>query len=185
MKKLIATALSIGLMASAQGAAKDLSAEKTIRLANMTRVSEGVYVIEDRQHIMLVPNITIIVGRDAVLVVDTGLGTESAQRVLKAAKKLAGRRKLYLTVTHFHPEHGFGAQVFKGQATIIYNRAQRDEMQQKAPGYQSLFATRLGVAKAMRDVRLVAPDVVYEDAASIDLGGRDILRQVAPRSRRS
>ena len=172
MKKLIATALSIGLMASAQGAAKDLSAEKTIRLANMTRVSEGVYVIEDRQHIMLVPNITIIVGRDAVLVVDTGLGTESAQRVLKAAKKLAGRRKLYLTVTHFHPEHGFGAQVFKGQATIIYNRAQRDEMLQKAPGYQSLFATRLGVAKAMRDVRLVAPDVVYEDAASIDLGGR-------------
>ncbi len=157
---------------TAFGAEKDISAEKLIRPADIREVSPGVHVIEDKQQIFLVPNVTIITGSDAVLVVDTGLGTESARRVLQAAKNLAGRRKLYLTITHFHPEHGFGAQVFKGQATIIYNRAQRDELLKKGPTFRTLFSDKLGVAAAMKDVRLVTPDVVYENEASIDLGGR-------------
>ncbi len=153
-------------------AGEDVSAQKIVDLGNITQVSPGVHVIEDRQHLFLVPNITIIVGRDAALVVDTGLGTASAEQVLKAARKLAGNKKLYLTITHFHPEHGFGAQVFQGQATIIYNRAQRDELLKKGPQFRDLFAEKLDVAQAMKDVRLVTPDVVYDNEAEIDLGGR-------------
>ncbi|WP_439862627.1 MBL fold metallo-hydrolase [Pseudomonas antarctica] len=153
-------------------AGEDVSSQKIIDLANITEVSPGVHVIEDRQHLFLVPNITIIVGQTAALVVDTGLGTASAEQVLKAARELAGNKKLYLTITHFHPEHGFGAQVFQGQATIIYNRAQRDELLKKGPEFRDLFADKLDVAKAMKDVRLVTPDVVYDNEAEIDLGGR-------------
>lgn len=150
----------------------DVSKEKIIDLSNTVEVSPGVHVIEDKQHIFLVPNITIITGSDAALIVDTGLGTESAEHVLQEAKKLAGNRKLYLTVTHFHPEHGFGAQVFKGQATIIYDRAQRDELLKKGGPFQKLFAEKLGVAEAMKNLQLVTPDIVYDNEAEIDLGGR-------------
>lgn len=153
-------------------AGKDVSAQKVVNLANITEVSPGVHVIEDRQQVFLVPNVSIIVGRDAALVVDTGLGTKSAQLVLQTAKKLAGKRKLYLTMTHFHPEHGFGAQAFKGQATIIYNRAQRDELLKKGPAFRELFSDKLDVAQAMKDVRFVMPDVVYDTEAEIDLGER-------------
>lgn len=153
-------------------AGKDVSAQKVVNLVNITEVSPGVHVIEDRQQVFLVPNVTIIVGRDAALVVDTGLGTKSAKLVLQAARKLAGNKKLYLTMTHFHPEHGFGAQVFKGQATIIYNRAQRDELVKKGPAFRELFSDKLDVAQAMKDVRFVMPDVVYDTEAEIDLGGR-------------
>lgn len=153
-------------------AGKDVSAQKVVNLANITEVSPGVHVIEDRQQVFLVPNVTIIVGRDAALVVDTGLGTKSAQLVLQTARKLAGNKKLYLTMTHFHPEHGFGAQAFKGQATIIYNRAQRDELLKKGPAFRELFSDKLDVAQAMKDVRFVMPDVVYDTEAEIDLGGR-------------
>ncbi|ELX09319.1 beta-lactamase domain containing protein [Janthinobacterium sp. HH01] len=153
-------------------AAKDLSAEKIVRPEALIEVSPGVYVIEDKEHVFLVPNVTIISGQDAVLVVDTGLGTKSAQLVLETAKRIANGRKIYLTITHFHPEHGFGAQVFKGQATIIYNRAQRDELFKKGPAFRTLFSEKLGVTQAMKDVRLVAPDVVYENEAYIDLGER-------------
>lgn len=173
--KIIATALALaGLVTStaAPAAGKDVSKEKVVRVANLTEVSPGVHVIEDRQHIFLVPNVTIIVGRDAALVVDTGLGIDSARLVLQTARKLAGNRKLYLTVTHFHPEHGFGAQVFKGQATIIYNRAQRDELLKKGPEFRTLFADKLDVAQAMKGVTLTLPDVVYDHEAEIDLGGR-------------
>lgn len=167
--------VSLGIafaVTTALAQSKDVSKEKVVNLANVTEVSPGVHVIEDKQHVFLVPNVSIIVGNDAALVVDTGLGEASAKLVLKEARRLAGNRKLYLTTTHFHPEHGFGAQVFKGKATIIYNRAQRDELLKKGPTFQKLFTDKLGVAQAMKNVKFVAPDIVYDSEASIDLGGR-------------
>lgn len=169
--RLAAAALAVSCTLAA-AASKDVSKEKVVDLTHLVEVSPGVHVIEDRDHILLVPNITIITGEDAVLVVDTGLGTASAQRVLQAARKLAGGKRLYLTVTHFHPEHGFGAQVFKGKATIIYDRAQRDELLKKGAAYRRLFSEQLGVADALKDVRFVMPDIVYDREAEIDLGGR-------------
>ncbi|MGC4009593.1 MAG: MBL fold metallo-hydrolase [Pseudomonas sp.] len=73
-----------------------------------TEVAPGVYVIGDRR-VPLVPNIGIVLGGDAALVVDTGMGPDNGRRVLDVASRLAGGRKLILTLTHFHPEHGFGA----------------------------------------------------------------------------
>ena len=171
--KKISTHVALAVAAvTSLAAATDLSAEKIVRPDALVEVSAGVHVIEDKEHVFLVPNVTIISGQDAVLVVDTGLGTNSARLVLDTAKRIANGRKIYLTVTHFHPEHGFGAQVFKGQATIIYNRAQRDELFKKGPAFRTLFSEKLGVAEAMKDVRLVAPDVVYDNEAQIDLGER-------------
>ncbi|AKJ30168.1 MBL fold metallo-hydrolase [Caldimonas brevitalea] len=169
--------LAVGL---AGAASDDRSGEKRVDLRNMVEVSPGVHVIEDKDHIVLVPNVTIITGRDAVLVVDTGLGVDSATRVLQAAERLAAGKRLYLTTTHFHPEHGFGAQVFKGKATIIYNRAQRDELLKKGAAYRQLFSERLGVAQAMKEVQFVMPDIVYDREAEIDLGGRVVKLHSPP-----
>lgn len=151
---------------------KDISKEKVVNLANFKELSTGVYVIEDKQHILMVPNVTIIVGDDAALVVDTGVSVESAQLVLKKAKELANDKKLYLTITHFHPEHSFGAQAFEGEATIIYNRAQYDELLQKGKAFRTLFAEQYRLASAMKGVNFVKPDVLYENEAELDLGGR-------------
>src|SRR5690606_8654807 len=78
----------------------------------LIEIAPGVHVIGDRR-VPLVPNIGIVLGSDAALVVDTGVGPENGRKVLEAAKRLAGDRELILTLTHFHPEHGFGAQAFK------------------------------------------------------------------------
>ena len=136
-------------------------------------IAKGVYVICDRR-IPLVPNIGIILGDKAALVIDTGMGPANGKTVLEAARRLAAQRPLVLTLTHFHPEHGFGAQAFKGAAKIHYNAAQRDELQRKGEGYLGMFKT-FGphVAAALEGTKLVQPDEVYEGAvATIDLGGR-------------
>ena len=178
MRSILKTFLHFGwlLAAGSSGVwaaeSADISKEKLVKLEYMREVSPGVHVLEDRDHILLVPNVTIIVGNDAALVVDTGIGPDNARRVLQAARSLAPGRPLFLTITHFHPEHGFGAQVFKGHATIIYPRAQRDELMKKGPAYLKLFSERLGVAEALRDVRFVTPDIVYDRQAELDLGGR-------------
>ncbi|NUW35684.1 MBL fold metallo-hydrolase [Nonomuraea sp. SMC257] len=145
------------------------------------QVADGVHVIPD-QRVELVPNVGIVVGEEAALVIDTGMGPANGAYVLEQARRLAGERRLYLTVTHFHPEHGFGAQAFKGAATIVYNRGQRDELRRKGSGYLGMFRG-LGpnIAGALEGVELVEPDLVYDGEAELDLGGRTaVLRTVGP-----
>jgi glyoxylase-like metal-dependent hydrolase (beta-lactamase superfamily II) len=147
----------------------------TVDEAGITEIAPGVWVIPDRR-VPLVPNVGVIVGEEAVLVVDAGMGPANGGRVLAAAKEKAQGRRLYLTITHFHPEHGFGAQVFRDEATILYNRAQRDELRDKGAGYVELFRTfGPAVADALEGVELVDPHEVYDgDGSELDLGGRTV-----------
>jgi len=136
-------------------------------------IAPGIHVISDGR-VPLVPNVGIVEGDHSVLVVDTGMSPASGAKVLGHAQEIAGDRPLVLTITHFHPEHGFGAQVFKGVAPIVYNAAQREELRQKGAGFIELFKS-FGetVAKEIEDVVLTDPDIVYDGAsAEIDLGGR-------------
>ena len=72
-------------------------------------VADGVFVVPDGR-VPLVPNIGVVVGERAALVVDTGMGPRNGALAREIAKELAGGRPLFLTLTHFHPEHGYGAQ---------------------------------------------------------------------------
>ena len=144
-------------------------------------VANGVFVIPDGR-VPLVPNVGFVVGDQAVLVIDTGVGRRNGAYVLERARRLAGGRPLFLTTTHFHPEHGFGAQVFKGEATIIYNRPQRDELRRKGAAYIEMFSG-LGpdIAAEIAGVELTDPDITYDGQAEIDLGGhRAVLRSWGP-----
>lgn len=144
-------------------------------------VSDAVFVILD-QRVPLVPNIGVVVGDHAALVVDTGMGPRNGAHVLEQARKLAGDRPLYLTTTHFHPEHGFGAQAFKDAATIVYNRGQRDELHRKGAAYLDMFrGLGAGIAAELNGVELVDPDLTYDGHTEIDLGGHRVtLREVGP-----
>ncbi len=148
----------------------------TVDTSNVQEVAPGVWVVRDHRT-WLVPNIGIILGSDAALVVDTGLGPANGERVLDLARRLAGSRRLLLTVTHFHPEHGYGAQVFRPDATILYNRAQREELEAKGARYLDLFRQTQGkaAADALDGTEIVMPHAVYDGpSAEIDLGGRKV-----------
>lgn len=135
------------------------------------QIAERVWVFTDGR-INLVPNIGVVVGDDATLVVDTGMGRRNGERLLERVRELSDK-PLLLTLTHFHPEHGWGAQAFAGAATIVYNRVQREELEEKFGSFVELFSS-FGpeVAELLSDVRLVRPHVVYGgDEAELDLGG--------------
>jgi glyoxylase-like metal-dependent hydrolase (beta-lactamase superfamily II) len=146
----------------------------TVAEDGITEIARDVWVIPDRR-VPLVPNIGVIVGEEAVLVVDTAMGPANGGRVLAAAREKAQGKRLLLTITHFHPEHGFGAQVFREEATIVYNRAQRDELHDKGAGYVELFRTfGPAVAAALEGVELVDPHDVYDGETELNLGGRTV-----------
>jgi glyoxylase-like metal-dependent hydrolase (beta-lactamase superfamily II) len=143
-------------------------------------IATGAFVIPDGG-VELVPNVGVIVGDRAALVVDAGLGPRNGAIVRASAQELAGDRPLFLTLTHFHPEHGFGAQAF-ADSTIIYNCKQHEEFREKAPGYLGMFSGfGDAVAHELADVRFVDPHVVYDGAVDLDLGGTTVhLRSWGP-----
>ena len=146
--------------------------EPIVEIAEVAELARDLVVIPNRR-VELVPNIGVVGGTDSVLVIDTGMGPSNAAKVLEFAADYASGRKLYLTTTHFHPEHAFGAQVFAGEATFLINRAQAEDLTARGPGYLEMFRG-LGapVARQLEGVELASPDVVYEDAYDLDLGGR-------------
>ena len=103
-----------------------------VEITGVQELARDLVVIPDRR-VPLVPNIGIIGSTHSVLVVETGMGPGNAGRVLKFAADYARGRRLYLTTTHFHPEHAFGAQVFAGEATFLINRVQAEDLATRGP----------------------------------------------------
>lgn len=148
----------------------------TVDISGVREIASGVWVIPDHR-VPLVPNIGIVLGSHSALVVDTGMGRENGKNVLATARRLAGDRKLILTLTHFHPEHGYGAEPFKGKADIVYNREQASELADKGEAYLGIFrGMGPAVAHALEGTRLVEADRLYDGRKhEIDLGGRTVL----------
>src|SRR3954454_5184812 len=132
-------------------------------------VADGVFVIPDGR-VPLVPNVGIVRGSRAVLVVDAGMGPRNGEIVRRHAEELAPGQPLFLTLTHFHPEHGFGAQAFADGATIVYNREQLDDLRAKGEAYLTRFRSFGDAVVGQLDgVELVEPHLAYEGAAEIVL----------------
>lgn len=131
------------------------------------KVSEHVWAI------MGWPNIGIVVGSRATLVVDTGLGSRNGATIARVVAKLApGHRTLYLTTTHFHPEHAGGEGGFPAGTILIRNAVQQREMEAHGKEMVELFAGRSPQWKELlADTTLRAPDITYDREAQLDLGG--------------
>src|SRR5579864_2369635 len=100
-----------------------------------TRVSDHVYAIVG------FPNIGIVIGSRATLVVDTGLGPRNGATILRVVRKLSPNQKLFLTTTHFHPEHAAGEAGFPADTVLIRPAVQQQEVEKSAAGMITRFST--------------------------------------------
>jgi len=168
MTKLTAMACALGLLALAataraqQGFGDPLLPEGAVK-----QVSPHVYVI------MGFPNIAIVVGDKATLVVDTGLGARNGALVAREAAKLSTKgQKLYLTTTHFHPEHAAGQGGFPAGTVVVRNRAQQAELEADGPRMIALFAARPGPMKdLLQGAGVGKADILFDTDYTLDLGG--------------
>ncbi len=147
----------------------------------LDEIADGVFVIHD-ERVPLVPNVGVILGERSALVIDPGLGPANGETTRAAAAAVAGERALFVTTTHFHPEHASGVSAFAGVGKLVLNARQRDEMSDKGELYLAMFRG-LGevVAARLEGVQSVAADIVYDTAVDLDLGGRVVqLRSRGP-----
>jgi glyoxylase-like metal-dependent hydrolase (beta-lactamase superfamily II) len=134
---------------------------------------ETVKVSEHVWAIMGFPNIAIVVGSRATLVVDTGLGPANGATIARVVAKLApGDRKLFLTTTHFHPEHAAGEAGFPSSTVLIRDAVQQREMEVHGKEMVEMFSSRSAKQKELlANATLRTPDITFDTEAKVDLGG--------------
>jgi glyoxylase-like metal-dependent hydrolase (beta-lactamase superfamily II) len=134
------------------------------------KLTDHVWAIPDF-NVGLVPNVGLIVGTRATLVVDTGLGPRNGEAIVREMKKLSGNTEVYVVTTHYHPEHSLGASAFKG-AKLVMTRIQQQDMTELGKQIQDTFAKRSALtAELLNDVAYPTPDILFDREHRLDLGG--------------
>ena len=163
--KIILSLVALCLV-PAVASAQNVPPQDPILGENTVKVSDHVWAI------MGWPNIGIVVGENATLVVDTGLGPRNGATAARVAKKLAPNNKLYLTTTHFHPEHAGGVSGFPAGTVLIRPKVQQDEMDKHGEEMIHLFESRYDQwRELLTNVKLRAPDKTFDKDLKLDLGG--------------
>jgi glyoxylase-like metal-dependent hydrolase (beta-lactamase superfamily II) len=133
------------------------------------KVSDHVYAM------LTFPNIAIIVGDRATMVVDTGLGKRNGEAIMRAEQKLAKGPILYLTNTHFHPEHASGEEAFPPNTVLLRPKEMQAELEKNGAKMLTMFSGISAQNKMLlQDMHFRPPDVVFEGDMKVDLGGVNV-----------
>jgi glyoxylase-like metal-dependent hydrolase (beta-lactamase superfamily II) len=159
-------------LASAQAPAPAPAAPPLVKANTTVKISEHVFVIPD-ELIPMVPNVGIIVGKRATLVVDPGMGVRGGQIVLSEVAKVSQSSEIYIVSTHFHPEHATGEGGFPQTAKVIRAAAQQQDIEEMGMKMVQNFASRTpeiaGVLEGVTGFR--TPAEIFEKEKILDLGG--------------
>ena len=143
-----------------------------VKEGTTVKLSEHVYAIPD-ERVPMVPNVGIVVGNRATLIVDPGMGARSGEAVLRETAKVSRNRELYLVTTHFHPEHTTGEAGLPPTAKLVRARAQQQDVDEMGMEWVKIFSSRspvvADVLKGFTSFR--KPDELFDTEKTLDLGG--------------
>jgi glyoxylase-like metal-dependent hydrolase (beta-lactamase superfamily II) len=92
--------------------------------------------------------------------------------VAREARRLSTRgQTLYLTTTHFHPEHASGAGGFPPGTVLIRPRVQQEELDKDGPALIALFSRNPQMKPLLDGQDPGKPDILFDREHSLNLGG--------------
>lgn len=141
-----------------------------VKEGKTVKISQHVYLIPD-ELVPQVPNVGIIVGSKATLIVDPGMGLLSGQAIAREVAKVSRNSELYIVNTHFHPEHTTGDAAFPN-AKVIRSAATQQDVDEMGMKWVGVFAERSPeMAEILKGATFRKPDEVFEKEKTLDLGG--------------
>ncbi len=114
-------------------------------------------------------NSTFIITKEGVIVVDTRVSPMEAKKVMAEIRKHTQLPILYTINTHYHGDHTFGNQVFRGSKTIIAHKNVRRALTGSA-GKDHLDRFKSFKIEGLDEVTVTPPNMVFEKRMEVYAG---------------
>ena len=159
------------LVAPALAAQQTPPPDPLVKEGVTVKVADHTYVIPDG-NVGLVPNVGIVVGSRATLVIDPGLGKRNGETVLREVAKVSKNAEVFIASTHFHAEHTTGDLAFPASAKYVNSRVQEAEFAEGGAQQIQAFSRRSPMtAELLQGATGRKVDISFEADYTLDLGG--------------
>ena len=136
-------------------------------------VHRGQVALADATNRGDIANVAFIVGEEAVAVIDSGGSRALGEGVVAAVRAVTDRPIRHLILTHFHPDHVFGATALADAGALVLAHAKLpDALALRAETYLERGEDQSGVDFMGSGVARV--DRVIAGTEVLDLGGRQL-----------
>lgn len=144
------------------------------------QVADGIYVHHGK-HLDIdegyqgdICNLGVIIGHDAIAVIDSGGSKHTGEQLLSAIRRISALPIRYVINTHVHPDHTYGNAAFQNGSThFVGHEKLATNMLLRKEQYEKLNARLLGADGAASTT--IIPDTLVHAEQTLDLGNR-ILR---------
>ena len=161
-------AVLVAAQAAAQGTPPP---DPLVKEGTTVKLAPHTYAIPDA-NVGLVPNVGIVVGSRATLVIDPGLGRRNGEAVLREVGKVSKNTELYIASTHYHAEHTTGYIAFPSSAKYINSKVQEAEFAEGGAQQIKVFSGRSpATAEILKDATGRKADITFDRDYTLDLGG--------------
>lgn len=152
----------------------------------LAEIAPGVLVHRGR-HALFAPdnagdiaNCGIVVGGEAVAVIDTGGSAVVGKALLAAIRSVTSLPVRYVVNTHMHPDHVLGNAAFLGEgAAFVAHHKMARGLAARAERYMAINRGLLG-EEAFAGTEIVLPTLAVTARQEIDLGGRRLVLEPRP-----
>lgn len=144
---------------------------------NLTSPAPGIYLHtgrhedSDAENGGDIANIGFIVGERSVMVIDAGGSPRLARHLRQALKDTTDLPISHTVLTHIHPDHILGSQVFADTGELIAHRRYPAALAQRGQFYLDRFSYLFDEDEK----QLPSPTTLVEDELYLDLGNRPVI----------
>ena len=152
----------------------ELPALDMVMIAPGLHVHQGAMAQLSPQNRGRIANLAFVIGADTVAVIDAGGSRAEGEALYAAIRKVTDKPIRHLILTHMHPDHILGAEVFSEAGAAIFADARLpDAVAQRASAWMVSIPEQIGAA-AFAGTRIATVDHRVEAPQDLDLGKRSL-----------
>jgi quinoprotein relay system zinc metallohydrolase 2 len=170
---------ALAIAAAAPAANAPATAFAVQQVANGDYVHFGDIALTSPDNAGDIANLGIIVGEDAVALIDAGGSVSVGQRLLLAVRSITGKPIRYVINTHDHPDHVFGNAAMPAEAIFVGHHNLPAELAKRGDYYLRTYRPQLGEA-LLGAVRIIPPTLLVASETTLDLGNRPLVLAAWP-----
>jgi glyoxylase-like metal-dependent hydrolase (beta-lactamase superfamily II) len=167
----------LAILVAAASASMSLAAQQSevpaplVRENALVKLGDHTWAIPDND-VPQVPNVGIVAGSRATLVIDPGLGRRNGETVLREVARVSKNTEIYVAATHYHVEHTTGNLGFPATAKYISSKIQDAEFAEGAAAQAKNFSARSPLhAELLQTMSQRKADISFDRDHTLDLGG--------------